>query len=156
LIASFRATLREAEEADLLLNVIDVSDDDFEMRMEEVDHVLREIGAGEVPQLLVFNKTDSASTTVMERVRKNYPGAVLISAKRGDHIDTLVDQIQRRLNAPRQYRLSVPQSRQKAIHYTHTRGRILKKEYDGDVVKMTVEMGTREIRHLEQFVVNES
>ncbi|MBW1779990.1 MAG: GTPase HflX [Deltaproteobacteria bacterium] len=156
LIASFRATLREAEEADLLLNVIDISHDDFEMRMEEVDHVLREIGAGEVPQLLVFNKTDSASTTVMERVRKNYPGAVLISAKRGDHIDTLVDQIQRRLNAPRQYRLSVPQSRQKAIHYTHTRGRILKKEYDGDVVKMTVEMGTREIRHLEQFVVNES
>ncbi len=155
LIASFRATLREAEEADLLLNVIDISDDDFEKHMEEVDHVLREIGAGEVPQLLVFNKNDRAGTAVIERVRKNYPGAVLVSAARGDHIETLLDQIHRRLNAPRKYRLSVPQTRQKAIHYAHSRGRILEKEYDGDVVKMTVEMGSREIRHLEQYVVNE-
>ena len=156
LIASFRATLREAEDADLLLNVIDISDEDFENHMEEVDRVLREIGAGDIPQMLVFNKTDRADIAVMERVRKTYPGAVLISAARGDHIDSLLDQIDRRLNAPRQYHLSVPQHCQQAIHYAHSRGRILKREYDGNLVKLTVEMGQREIRHLERYVVNDS
>jgi len=156
LIASFRATLREAEDADLLLNVIDISDEDFENHMEEVDRVLREIGAGDIPQMLVFNKTDRTDSAVMERVRKTYPGAVLISAARGDHIDSLLDQIHRRLNAPRQYHLSVPQHCQQAIHYAHSRGRILKREYDGNLVKLTVEMGQREIRHLEQYVVNDS
>jgi len=156
LIASFRATLREAEDADLLLNVIDISDEDFENHMEEVDRVLREIGAGDIPQMLVFNKTDRADSAVIERVRKTYPGAVLISAARGDHIDSLLDQIHRRLNAPRQYHLSVPQHCQQAIHYAHSRGRILKREYDGNLVKLTVEMGQREIRHLEQYVVHDS
>jgi len=156
LIASFRATLREAEDADLLLNVIDISDEDFENHMEEVDRVLREIGAGDIPQMLVFNKTDRADSAVMKRVRKTYPGAVLVSAARGDHIDSLLDQIHRRLNAPRQYHLSVPQHCQQAIHYAHSRGRILKREYDGNLVKLTVEMGQREIRHLEQYVVNDS
>ncbi len=156
LIASFRATLREAEDADLLLNVIDISDDDFERHMAEVDGVLREIGAGDIPQLLVFNKTDRADISVMGRVRRNYPGAVLISAARGDHIDRLLDEIHGRLNAPRQYLLAIPQGCQKAIHYAHSRGRILVKEYDGNLVKLTVEMGNREIKHLEQYVVNES
>jgi GTP-binding protein HflX len=152
LIASFRATLREAENADLILNVIDISDDNFERHMEEVDRVLREIGAGDIPQLLVFNKTDRADTAVMQRVRKNYPRAVLISASRGDRIDGLLTEIHSRLNAPRQYRLSIPQDRQKAIHYAHSRGRILKTEYDGNLVKLTVELGSREIRQLEEYV----
>ncbi|MDQ1334641.1 MAG: GTPase HflX [Thermodesulfobacteriota bacterium] len=152
LIASFRATLREAENADLLLNVIDISDDHFESHMEEVDRVLREIGAGDIPQLLVFNKMDRADTAVMQRVRRNYPEAVLISASRGDRIENLLTEIHGRLNAPRQYRLSIPQSEQRAIHYAHSRGRILKTAYDGNLVKLTVEMGSREIRQLEAYV----
>ncbi|MCF8143010.1 MAG: GTPase HflX [Deltaproteobacteria bacterium] len=152
LIASFRATLREAENADLLLNVIDISDDDFERHMEEVDRVLREIGAGDIPQLLVFNKIDLADTAVLDRVRKNYPDAVFISASRGDHIDSLLDEIHARLNAPRRYRLSIPQDRQKAIHYAYNHGRILEKAYDGNMVRLKVEMGSKEIRQLEAYV----
>ena len=152
LIASFRATLREAEEADLLLNVIDLSDDDFERHMEEVDRVLKEIGAGDIPQLLVFNKTDRADAAVVDRVRKTYPEAVVISAARGDNIDTLLENIHERLNAPRRYRLSIPQDRQKAIHYAYTHGKVLEKAYDDAMVRLTVEMGRREIRHLAEYV----
>jgi len=117
-----------------------------------VDRVLREIGAGDIPQLLVFNKTDRADTAVMDRVRRNYPEAVLISASRGDHIGSLLNKIHARLNAPRQYRLSIPQNRQKAIHYAYSHGRILGKAYDGDLVRLTVEMGNREIRQLKAYV----
>lgn len=58
LVAAFRSTLSEAREADLLLHVIDAADPNREERIAQVDEVLREIGAGDIPQVLVFNKID--------------------------------------------------------------------------------------------------
>ncbi|MDX1649247.1 MAG: hypothetical protein R3263_05270, partial [Myxococcota bacterium] len=58
LVTAFRATLEELREADLFLHVVDASSDDYERRIEAVRSVLREIGLGEVPELLVFNKID--------------------------------------------------------------------------------------------------
>ncbi|MFM8589969.1 MAG: GTPase HflX, partial [Limnohabitans sp.] len=64
LVEAFQATLQEATEADLLLHVVDAANPDFPEQMAEVQKVLSEIGARQVPQLLVFNKTDALS---MER-----------------------------------------------------------------------------------------
>ncbi len=61
LIAAFRSTLQEAREADLLLHVVDASDPLRSQRIEQVRSVLKGIGAGEVPELLVFNKIDLAT-----------------------------------------------------------------------------------------------
>jgi GTP-binding protein HflX len=58
LVAAFRSTLSEAREADLLLHVIDAADPHRDERIAQVDAVLEEIGAGDIPQLLVFNKID--------------------------------------------------------------------------------------------------
>ena len=153
LIASFRATLREAEEADLLLNITDISDDGFEKHINDVENVLEAMGADEIPQLLLFNKIDRVSESVVARVKKNYPGAQLISAKSGENVEELLHQIDKSLNVPRKYILSVPQTHQKAISYTHNWGRILEKEYEDGFVKMTVEMGSEKIRNLKDYVV---
>jgi len=59
LIDAFEATLHEAAEADLLLHVVDAANPHHREQIEEVQRVLREIGAGDVPQLLVFNKVDA-------------------------------------------------------------------------------------------------
>jgi GTP-binding protein HflX len=59
LVDAFRATLQEAADADLLLHVVDASNPNFPEQMVEVGMVLREIGADDVPQLLVFNKLDA-------------------------------------------------------------------------------------------------
>jgi GTP-binding protein HflX len=59
LVDAFRATLQEAADADLLLHVVDASNPNFPEQMAEVALVLREIGAADVPQLLVFNKLDA-------------------------------------------------------------------------------------------------
>lgn len=85
--------------------------------------------------------------------KKNYPEAQLISAKSGENVEELLHQIDKCLNVHRKYRLSVPQTHQKAINYTHNWGRILEKEYEDGFVKMTVEMGSEEIRNLEDYVV---
>ncbi len=58
LVAAFRSTLQEAREADLLLHVVDASDPERNQRIQQVREVLRGIGAGEIPELLVFNKID--------------------------------------------------------------------------------------------------
>ncbi|MFN3377583.1 MAG: GTPase HflX, partial [Burkholderiaceae bacterium] len=58
LIDAFEATLQEAAEADLLLHVVDASNPDFPEQLDDVQKVLKEIGADQVPQILVFNKID--------------------------------------------------------------------------------------------------
>jgi GTP-binding protein HflX len=58
LVAAFRSTLAEARDADLLLHVVDASDPERDDRIADVDSVLREIGAGDLPQVLVYNKID--------------------------------------------------------------------------------------------------
>jgi GTP-binding protein HflX len=62
LVEAFQATLQEATEADLLLHVVDAANPDFPEQMAEVQKVLAEIGAHQVPQLLVFNKLDALAT----------------------------------------------------------------------------------------------
>jgi len=61
LVDAFQATLQEAVDADLLLHVVDASNPDFAEQISQVQRVLKEIGAHEVPQILVFNKTDAIS-----------------------------------------------------------------------------------------------
>jgi GTP-binding protein HflX len=87
LVASFKSTLDEALEASLLAHVIDASDPGFERQLAVTGEVLAEIGAGDVPRLLVFNKIDrvgdaAAQARLREELLVRWPDAVVISAKR--------------------------------------------------------------------------
>ncbi|HEY8069034.1 MAG TPA: GTPase HflX [Burkholderiales bacterium] len=86
LVASFKSTLDEALEASLLLHVVDAGDAGFERQLAVTEDVLREIGAGEVPRLLVFNKIDSAGGEAAQReraaaLRSLYPKCIVMSAR---------------------------------------------------------------------------
>lgn len=78
LVAAFRSTLSEAREADLLLHVIDAADPLREERIAQVDAVLEDIGAGDIPQLLVYNKIDKLDNGMVEgaQPRHDQPGGV--------------------------------------------------------------------------------
>ncbi|HZW52022.1 MAG TPA: ribosome rescue GTPase HflX, partial [Rudaea sp.] len=67
LVAAFKSTLAETRDADLLLHVVDCADPERDRRIEEVERVLAEIGAQDVPQILVFNKLDKISALVPDR-----------------------------------------------------------------------------------------
>jgi GTP-binding protein HflX len=67
LVAAFRSTLAEARDADLLLHVVDASDPDRDLRIRDVEAVLKEIGADDLPQVLVYNKIDLVRTEVATR-----------------------------------------------------------------------------------------
>lgn len=90
LVAAFRSTLSEAREADLLLHVVDAADPIREERIAQVDEVLQEIGAGDIPQILVFNKIDRVEGA---QPRHDLPNEgrqrVWMSARDGDGLDLL-------------------------------------------------------------------
>ncbi|WP_288729643.1 ribosome rescue GTPase HflX [uncultured Pseudoxanthomonas sp.] len=115
LVAAFRSTLSEAREADLLLHVVDAADPLREERMAQVDLVLNEIGAGDIPQLLVFNKIDRIEGA---QPRHDVPEGALdettepgtlglarervwISARDGVGLDLLQDALAQRLGLER-------------------------------------------------------
>jgi GTP-binding protein HflX len=95
LIAAFRATLEESREADLLLHVVDAADAERDVRMEQVDAVLRAIGADQVPRLLVYNKIDlrkegaAPEVARIERDEQGRPARVFISSRTGEGLDLL-------------------------------------------------------------------
>ena len=81
LVASFRSTLDEALEASLLLQIVDAADPVFRAQMQVTREVLDEIGAGDVPWILVLNKIDKVAQTEREELLKEFPAALLVSAK---------------------------------------------------------------------------
>ena len=89
LIEAFKATLEEVSSADLLLHVVDASCADVNTRVEEVNEVLREIGAHQIPTLTVFNKIDA----LPEHSPLVRPGIAHVSATQGVGLDELVAQI---------------------------------------------------------------
>jgi GTP-binding protein HflX len=95
LIAAFRATLEEVKDADLLLHVIDAAAPDRDRRMAAVLDVLREVEAGTVPRIDVYNKTDLLEPGERERLRARHPESLVLSALNGDGRDALLDRVVR-------------------------------------------------------------
>jgi GTP-binding protein HflX len=94
LVASFKSTLDEALEASLLAHVVDASDPGFERQLAVTEKVLDEIGARDVPRLLVFNKIDRAGDAAAQTAREaalraRHPGCIVMSARREDDIAKL-------------------------------------------------------------------
>lgn len=97
LIEAFRATLEEVTEATLLLHVVDVEDPDRQLHLASVEAVLKEIGAGDVPRMLVYNKADRGVDpgVVADIVSESVFSRVFVSAKEGTGMDHLRDGITR-------------------------------------------------------------
>jgi GTP-binding protein HflX len=91
LVAAFKATLQETQEADLLLHVIDYADEQYRENIDQVNEVLDEIDAGEVPQLIICNKIDRLDGVEpkIDRDENGYPIRVWVSAQKGLGIDLL-------------------------------------------------------------------
>jgi GTP-binding protein HflX len=88
LVEAFRATLEETIQADLLLHIVDAGSHIRDQQMEEVNKVLAEIGADDIPQIVVLNKIDLAGlTSGVERDEYGRITRIRLSAKTGDGID---------------------------------------------------------------------
>jgi GTP-binding protein HflX len=139
LIAAFQSTLQEARSAHLLLHVVDASDARRDEHIEQVDKVLREIGAGEIPQLRVYNKIDRIGVDAqLERDPQQRATAVWIGAAAGSGLELLREAIAERLEL---------QVQRLWLHLPPDAGALRARLYAGGVVRAerSLEDGAQEL-----------
>ncbi|MFW0181359.1 GTPase HflX [Rothia sp. P5766] len=89
LVEAFRSTLEEVADADVIVHVVDVSHPDPEGQIQSVRQVITEVGAQNIPEIIVLNKADTADPFVIERLRQREPSHVVVSARTGEGIEEL-------------------------------------------------------------------
>ena len=134
LIESFKATLEEVSEADLLIHVVDLIHPRVDEHMAAVDAVIKELDAYGKQTLIVFNKVDRLENPELAQTyMKRFPGSVAISARTGAGVGHLVEALQEALGAWRmrsQFRIPVNESA--VIAEIHRVGHVLELRYEGD------------------------
>ena len=146
LVASFRATLEEVAEADLLLHVIDISHPTWEEQRTVVNQVLAEIGARETPVLYVFNKIDRLSHDLLipleTRIQNLVPGSVFVSATTDEGLEPLRRAL---LTHARNRRpvseIRLPLSDGKMLAEIHREAEVLEQHHEGEDLVITARIG---------------
>jgi GTP-binding protein HflX len=151
LVASFRATLAETHQADLLLHVVDASHPDAESQRAAVDGVIEEIGAGAVPRVLVLNKADAVRDRItLEVLRAGYREAVVASARTGEGLGDLRDRVLRHVESGHEdLELRVAPGDGRTLAWLSSRGRVLGREYGEDAVLVRIRLAPRDRARLE-------
>ncbi|TLY29903.1 MAG: GTPase HflX [Ignavibacteria bacterium] len=145
LIASFRSTLAETAEADILLHVVDVSHPAFHEQIEVVNDTLSELEAAGKPTIFVFNKIDKVTDrSIAAGLAETYRPSVFISAQRGINISTLEASLLELLNKETsEQTILVKQSDYRTIAKLHEWAEVLGKEYENNSVKVRFRVSGR-------------
>ncbi|MCX5644115.1 MAG: GTPase HflX [Phycisphaerae bacterium] len=153
LVESFKATLEEAVNADLLLHVIDVANPEVMGQIESVNQVLSEIGCGAKPVLELFNKVDAIKDVgPLETLQTLRPEAVAISAKTGLGLDELRRKIiQHYKGCEIVVRVTSRLSDGKVQSFLRAHGEIVGEQYTDSTVVLDVRMGQRQLPDLERL-----
>jgi GTP-binding protein HflX len=131
LVEAFQSTLSEVAEADLLLHVVDGSVEDLAGQIAAVREVLLEIGAAELPELIVFNKADVIGDQGMRRLANLYPEAIFVSALTGSGLDELLGRIGELVEKTMVIMtLEIPYTRGDLVAAVHRVGEVIEEKHD--------------------------
>jgi len=149
LVEAFRSTLDEVASADLLVHVVDGSSPLADQQIKAVEDVLEDIGAGDVPVLVAYNKADVG---VPEH---RVAGSAVISARTGDGIDDLLVGLQDRLRSlNRVVELLVPYTRGDVLAALHRAGEVLVESHDGDATRVRARLDEADAARFGEFCVS--
>jgi GTP-binding protein HflX len=154
LVESFRSTLEEVVDADLLLHVVDAGSSDAEQQIAAVRTVLSEIGAGHVPELLVLNKADLAAPGDVKSLVGAHPDAVVVSATTGEGVNVLLDTVAARLRALAPIvELMVPYERGDIVAALHREGEVLVEVHAEGGTRLRARLPAVIVPRFDEFVV---
>ena len=150
LVASFRSTLEESRQADLLLHVVDASDPHAEEHIATVHEVLTDLGIDDESSLLVLNKADRVEDrSTLDVLRARHEDSVSVSAVTGHGLDRLGERVAARLGGEFETaRLRLSAGNGKALHYLNTHSEILSQEYEGSDLLAEARITPRHLRVL--------
>lgn len=150
LVSAFKATLEELAYADLLLHVVDVSDPDWQIQVDTVEQVIVQLGAQEIPRVMVYNKADKCEELPAVR------DGVLFSAKTGEGTQALLEAIERALGRGKhKMRLCIPYSDGAALDLLHREAQVSEVDYNGTGTLLTVVVDDKLCGQMRKYQVDE-
>ncbi|AIS09801.1 GTP-binding protein HflX [Lactobacillus sp. wkB8] len=150
LVESFKATLQEVRDADLLINVVDASDPNMIQMIRTTQNVLNEIGIKNTPMITAYNKADKSE--------RNYPqiegSNILYSATDPKSITTLANLITKRIFVNyKRTRLLLPLSDGKTLSYLHENAQIISENFQNDGIHVTVRLAPEQQNRFSNYIV---
>lgn len=153
LVKAFKATLEEVTYADILIHIVDASYEGNDFHIEVTEKVLREIGAGDKEKIVAFNKIDLLDDSW--NLPMHNGETIYVSAKRGDHMEDLVEIIKNKLFSNRKrVSLLIPYSRGDVSSYLCDKYGVIKMEYKDDGTYFDVEISEMDYGRLKEYMVN--
>ena len=150
LVEAFKATLEELEYADLLLHVIDVSNPEWQQQAAVVENLIRELGAGELPRIDVFNKSDRLPAG---EIMPHGEDICSISARTGEGVDKLLEMIASRLDSgSRRVELRIPYDKGGLLDQLYREAKVESVEY-GETIAVTAVCTPKVLGQMAPFLV---
>ncbi|QEO09871.1 GTPase HflX [Protaetiibacter larvae] len=150
LVEAFRSTLEEVSASDLVLHVVDGSHPDPASQIATVRDVLGEAGARDVPELIVFTKSDLIDDDRRILLRGLEADSVFVSARTGEGVEELIEEIGRRLPEPEvELEVVIPYDRGDLVSFAHDRARVLETSYDEAGTRIRVQASEAVAHQLE-------
>jgi GTP-binding protein HflX len=157
LVEAFRSTLEEVALADLIVHVADATSQNLDEQVDAVRRVLREIGAGHIPEVLALNKIDRVVGSVRARLAGRFPGSVAVSALTGEGAEELRHEISERIpRPPVEVTLLVPFGREDVTARLYREAEVLSTDADTDGTVVRARVGLRVLSAIRPFVVDRS
>ncbi|MEI6221063.1 MAG: GTPase HflX, partial [Actinomycetes bacterium] len=133
LIEAFKSTLEEVAAADLIVHVVDGSHPNPQEQIRAVREVLKDVGGGDIPEIIAINKADIAAPEVLMQLLREEPNSFAFSARTGFGLETLIKAIETSLPRPRvEITAVIPFSRGELVSAIHERGEVLSETYSED------------------------
>lgn len=149
LVASFQSTLDEAAHADLLIQVVDVSDEHYHEMIATTKSTLKEISADQIPMITIFNKADKAGMTYPERNGED----LIASALDDKSLDALISLLDKRLFADlKTVDMLIPFDQGAVLNRIIQENQILKQDYEDQGTQITVELPETQVHEYQRFI----
>lgn len=153
LVESFKSTLDEVREADVLLHVIDGSSKMANEYIEVVDSTLKELEATNKRTILVLNKVDRMDTNQIREMRSQYPDAIFVSAEQSVGLDELEKKIEEMIELDyKNHTLQIPVSKYKAVAFIHETANVEKETFENNDVELTFRMAEKDFEQLSHLL----
>ena len=153
LVQSFKSTLDEVREADLLIHLVDGSSTMVHEYIEVVQQTLKELKSNNKQTLLVFNKVDRMDDEQHEMLRGEYPNALYISAIRGIGLSELEEAIEQEIESNYiQVDLDIPIQAYKAVAFIHEHAHVENEKYTGEFVHITCRIDEKDFKQLSKML----
>lgn len=153
LVEAFKSTLEEVSAADLIVHVVDGSHPDPQEQIRAVREVIKDVGGGDILEIIAINKADIAAPEVIMQLLREEPNSFAFSARTGFGMETLLKAIETSLPRPRvEITAVIPFSRGELVSVIHERGEVLSETYSEDGTRIHAMVDAHIAKRIQEMI----